>query len=72
MGISWNKKTKENNKRKAKIDKENRKQERKENNDKGKSLEEMMVYLDQDGNITSVPPHLQERRPEEDNNDIAI
>lgn len=30
--------------------------ERKENNGKGKSLEDMMAYLDENGNITSVPP----------------
>lgn len=56
MASSWNKKERENKKRNEKKKKEERKIERKENSDKGKSLDEMMAYLDENGNLTSVPP----------------
>src|SRR6185312_1084435 len=50
------KKEKEKKKAKKKQDKEEKKQERKANNSKGKSLEDMMAYIDEYGNITSTPP----------------
>lgn len=56
MATSWNKKERENKKRDARKKKEERKQERKENTVKGKSLNEMMAYLDENGNLTSEPP----------------
>lgn len=56
MATSWNKKERENKKRDERKKKEERKQERKENTAKGKSLNEMMAYLDENGNLTSVPP----------------
>jgi len=56
MAISWNKKTKENKKRIAKQQKEEKKEERKKNAVKGGNLEDMMAYLDEDGNLTTVPP----------------
>ena len=34
---------------------------KKENNNKGKSFEEMIIYVDINGNFTDVPPHLQVR-----------
>lgn len=37
-------------------EKEQRKQDRKENNSKGKSLEEMFVYVDEFGRLSSTPP----------------
>lgn len=37
-------------------DKEQKKQERKASASKGKSLDEMMAYVDEQGNITSTPP----------------
>ncbi len=54
---------KEKNKKKAlkKIEKLNKRENRKENNNKGKSLEEMIVYVDVFGNFTDVPPHLQNK-----------
>lgn len=54
---------KEKNKKKAlkKIEKLNKREGRKENNNKGKSLEEMIVYVDVFGNFTDVPPHLQDK-----------
>lgn len=49
---------KENEKKKVKKrqDKLEKKEERKLNNNKGKSLDEMMAYLDENGNLTSTPP----------------
>ena len=66
MGISWNKKANENKKRLSKIQKETKKQERKENAVKGQKLEDMMAYLDEDGNLTTVPPHLREKPAKDD------
>lgn len=43
-------------KAKQKKDKAEKMRERKLNNDKGKSLEDMMVYLDENGNFTDTPP----------------
>ena len=37
-------------------DKEEKREERKANSDKGKSLEDMMAYVDENGNITDTPP----------------
>jgi cold shock CspA family protein len=50
------KKEKEKKKAKNRQEKAERKEKRKANNDKGKSLEEMLVYLDEDGNLTNTPP----------------
>jgi len=50
------KKEKQKRKARKKQDKLERKEERRANNDKGKSLEEMMVYLDEHGNLTDTPP----------------
>ena len=55
MATSWNKKERENKKREERKKKEEKRQERKENAGKGKSLDEMMAYLDENGNLTSVP-----------------
>ena len=62
MAESFAKKEKEKKKAKKRLDKEEKKEERKANNDKGKSLEEMTVYLDDEGNLTDVPPDKQVRR----------
>lgn len=40
---------------------------KKENNNKGKSFEEMIVYVDINGNFTDIPPHLQEKENEKKN-----
>ena len=53
---TWNKKDREQQKQKARKEKEERKKERKEHAQKGKSLEQMMAYLDENGNISSSPP----------------
>ncbi|WP_312554708.1 cold shock domain-containing protein [Empedobacter brevis] len=61
---------KENSKKKAlkKIEKRNKRESRKDNNNKGKSLEEMIVYVDVLGNFTDVPPHLQNKEEDLLNN----
>lgn len=56
MASTWNKKEREKKKQQERKEKEERKLERKENAKKGKSLEEMMAYLDENGNISSTPP----------------
>ena len=50
------KKEKEKKKAKNRQDKAERKQERQANSKKGKSLDEMMAYIDENGNISSTPP----------------
>lgn len=50
------KKEKEKKKLKKRQDKEQKKEDRKSNSSKGKSLEDMMAYVDQFGNLTSTPP----------------
>ena len=56
MADTFNKKALQQKRAKKKQDKLERREERKAHNNKGKSLEEMTVYLDEFGNITDVPP----------------
>lgn len=51
-----NKKETEKKKQKKKKEKEQRKQERKANAKGGSSLDDMIMYVDEDGNFTSTPP----------------
>lgn len=53
---TFNKKEKEKKRLKNRLDKKEKKEERKANAKKGVPLEEMMAYIDEDGNISSVPP----------------
>jgi len=62
MGESFSKKEKEKQKAKNKQEKAQKAKERKANSDKGKSLEDMMVYLDENGNFTDTPPDESKRR----------
>jgi cold shock CspA family protein len=50
------KKEKENKKLQKKKEKEQRKEARKANSSHGKSFEDMLAYVDEDGNISSTPP----------------
>jgi len=50
------KKEKEKKKQKNRQDKAQKKEERKANNNKGKGLESMMAYVDENGNLSPVPP----------------
>jgi cold shock CspA family protein len=53
---TFNKKEKEKNRLKKRQDKAEKMEERKTNAKKGKTLEEMMAYIDENGNISSTPP----------------
>ena len=55
MAETWNKKEREKKKQQSKKEKKERMQERKEN-PKVKSMDDMMAYIDEDGNISSTPP----------------
>lgn len=55
MGDSFSKKEQKNKKAKAKQEKAEKMRERKANKDKGKTLEDMMAYVDENGNLSSVP-----------------
>lgn len=70
--ISAAKKEKEKKKLEKKKEKEQRKEERKAHSKEGKSLEEMMAYVDENGNITSVPPDPTRKRTSIQANDIII
>ena len=59
---SWNKKDREQKRQKAKKEKEERKKDRKGNSQKGKALEDMIAYIDENGNISSAPPDLSKRK----------
>jgi cold shock CspA family protein len=53
---TFSKKEKEKKRLKKKQDKREKAEDRKANSDKGKSLDEMMAYIDEHGNISSTPP----------------
>ncbi len=55
-GETFNKKEKEKKRAKLKKDKAEKMEERKASAKKGKSLDEMMAYIDENGNISSTPP----------------
>ncbi len=53
---TFSKKEKDKKKLKKRQDKQLKKEERKANSDKGKSFEDMLAYVDENGMITSTPP----------------
>ncbi|NNV56622.1 cold-shock protein [Limnovirga soli] len=55
MAETWNKKEREKKKQQSKKEKAERKQERKENA-KNTSLDDMLAYVDENGNLSSTPP----------------
>lgn len=57
MAETWNKKEREKKKQQSKKEKAERKQERKDSA-KGKSLNDMLAYVDENGNISDTPPDL--------------
>lgn len=59
---TFSKKEKEKARQKKRKDKEEKREERKATAKKGLSLEEMMVYVDENGNITSTPPDPKRKR----------
>ena len=56
MAETWNKKEREKKKKQDKKEKAERKLERKENSKDGKSFEDMLADLDENGNLSSKPP----------------
>lgn len=56
MGGTAAKKEKEKKKAKNKLEKAQKMKERKASSTKGKSLEDMMAYVDEDGNLSPTPP----------------
>ncbi|TAE86139.1 MAG: cold shock domain-containing protein [Bacteroidetes bacterium] len=53
---TFSKKENERKKLKKRKDKAEKREERKANSDKGKSFEDMLAYVDENGNLTAVPP----------------
>jgi cold shock CspA family protein len=69
---TFSKKEKEKKKLKKKQDKEQKKEERKSTSSKGQGLEEMMAYVDDNGNITSTPPDPNKKKKVVKQEDIQI
>jgi cold shock CspA family protein len=70
---TFNKKETEKNKEKKRKEKEQRKEERKANSKSGSSLEDMMAYVDENGNISSTPPDpLKKRVIKEEDIEIGV
>lgn len=61
-GETFNKKEKEKKRAKQKKDKAEKMEERKANAKKGKSLDDMMAYIDENGNISATPPDPNKRK----------
>lgn len=59
---TFSKKEKEKKRLQKRKEKEQRKEERKANAKEGKSLEDMMAYVDENGNISSTPPDPTKKR----------
>ena len=62
MGETFNKKEKEKKKREKQIAKQERKEARKANSAKGSSLEDMLAYVDEFGNLTSTPTEYRNKK----------
>jgi cold shock protein len=71
MAGTFSKKELEKKKLKARQDKAEKMQQRKLHNNKGKGIEDMMAYIDENGNLTSRPPDLHNRK-EIDPADIVL
>src|SRR5580698_4864434 len=57
-----NKREKEKQRQKEKREKREKMEERRANQPKGRSLDDMLAYVDEDGNITSTPPDPTKRK----------
>jgi cold shock CspA family protein len=69
---TFSKKEKEKKKLKKRQDKEQKKEDRKADSNKGKGIEEMLAYVDDEGNITSTPPDPLKKKKEVKQEDIQI
>lgn len=56
MAETWNKKEREKKKQQQKKEKQEKKKERKEMSKDKKSLDDMLAYLDENGNLSTKPP----------------
>jgi len=56
MAETWDKKEREKKRKAKQKEKAEKKQERKENAKNGNSLDSMLAYLDENGNLSSTPP----------------
>lgn len=68
---TFSKKEKEKKRLKKQQDKREKAEERKANSDKGKGLEDMLAYVDENGNISSTPPD-STKKPKFNSEDIQI
>ena len=59
---TFGKKEREKKKQKQRIDKQQKMDERKTDSSKGKSLEDMMAYVDETGNLSSTPTDIKKRK----------
>ncbi len=66
------KKEKEKKRARKKKEKLEKREDRKTHNNKGKSLEDMLIYVDEMGNLTDVPPGKQQARKKINAEDIQI
>lgn len=62
MADNWQKKEREAKKKQLKKSKEEKKLQRKENSKEGASLDSMMAYIDENGNLSSTPPDPSKKR----------
>lgn len=69
---TFSKKEKEKKKLKKRQDKEQKKEERLANSSKGKGIDEMLAYVDDEGNITDTPPDPTKKKREVKQEDIQI
>ena len=69
---TFNKKENEKKRLKKKNDKEEKRKERQANATTGQSLEDMLAYVDENGNITSTPPDPTKKRKEINLEDIQV
>lgn len=61
MAETWNKREREKKKQQQKKEKAEKKQERKDQNKSGKSFDDMISYVDENGNFSSTPPDPKKR-----------
>lgn len=69
---TFNKKENEKKRLKKKTEKEEKRKERQANAEKGQSLEDMLAYVDENGNITSTPPDPTRKKKEINLEDIQV
>lgn len=69
---TFNKKEKEKKRLRKKKDKEEKKEARKSSSNKGGDLDDMIAYVDEDGNITSTPPDPLQKKKKIELEDIEV